>query len=83
MCGASLRSYPCWCYSVASNYEIIAGVHISQWKRMSMALVLNGVMVLSMNPSAVVLSVYIGVGGCGCPTAMSVWRVDMASLQLM
>ena len=50
---------------------------------MSMALVLCGVMVLLITPSAVVFLVCIGVGGCGCPIAMSSWQAGMDSLQLM
>ena len=50
---------------------------------MYMDLVLHGAMVLFMTPSVVVLSVCIGVGGCGCLIAMSAWRAGMAYRQLM
>jgi hypothetical protein len=38
---------------------------------------------LFTTPSAVVLSVCIGVGGCVCPKYSSVCQAGMASLQLM
>ncbi len=40
-------------------------------------------MLLFTTPSAVVLSVYIGVVGCVCPRNSRVCRAGMASLQLM
>jgi hypothetical protein len=41
------------------------------------------IMLLFTTPSAVVLSVCIGVGGCLCPKYSSVCRAEMAYLQLM
>ena len=40
-------------------------------------------MLLVTNPIDVVLSVYIGVGGCLCPISSSAWRDGMPSRQLM
>ena len=40
-------------------------------------------MLFVTKPCAVVLSVYIGVGGCLCPISSSAWRAGMASRQLM
>ncbi len=41
------------------------------------------IMLLLTMPSAVVLPIYIGVGGWGWPMNSRVWQVGMASLQLM
>ena len=41
------------------------------------------VMLLVTTPSAVVLSVCIGVGGCLWPIVSNAWRDGIASLQLM
>ena len=38
---------------------------------------------LVTTPCAVVLYVYIDVGGCVCPISSRAWRAGMASLQLM
>ena len=40
-------------------------------------------MLLVTNPSTVVLSFYIGVGGCLCPIVSNAWRAGIASLQLI
>ena len=40
-------------------------------------------MLLVTTPSAVVLSVCIGVGGCFWPIVSNAWRAGIASLQLM
>ena len=40
-------------------------------------------MLLMTTPRAVVLSVYIGVGGCVWPIVSNPWRAGIASLQLM
>ena len=50
---------------------------------MSMALVHLGWMMLAMTPSAVELSILMGVGGCGCPISSSRCRSGIASRALM
>ena len=50
---------------------------------MPMALVFREAMMLLTTPRAVVLLVFIGVGGCGCPIAIIVWRAGTASRQLI
>ena len=50
---------------------------------MSMALVRLGWMMLVMMPSAVELSIWMGVGGCGCPNSSSRCRSGIASRALM
>ena len=40
-------------------------------------------MLLVTTPSAVVLSFFIGVGGCSWPIVSNAWRAGIASLQLM
>ena len=37
-------------------------------------------MVLFANPTSVVLSTCMGVGGCGCPSSLRVVRIGKASL---
>jgi hypothetical protein len=55
----------------------------NQWKRMSIALVRFGCILLLITPSAVVLSVWIGVRGCGWPISSSMFRKCTASFVLM
>jgi hypothetical protein len=55
----------------------------NQWKRMSMALVHCGWMLLLMTPNAVVLSVWMGVLGCLWPISVRSWRIGTASHALM
>ena len=49
---------------------------------MSIALVLFFLVVLVITPSDVVLSVLIGVGGCGWPIAMSVCLIGIACVEI-
>ena len=58
-------------------------LHLSQWKRMSMDLVRFGWIVCFTTPSAVVLSICIGVGNCGWPIFYSRCRSGTASRALM
>ena len=50
---------------------------------MSMALVRLGCMMLLTMPSAVELSIWMGIGGCVCPSSSSRLRSGMASSALM
>eukprot|EP00957_Ditylum_brightwellii_P186906 14233054-Ditylum_brightwellii.AAC.1 len=52
-----------------------ASRHLSQWKRMSMALDRFGIILPVVRPWAVLLLVIKGVGGCGWPISSSItWR---------
>ena len=48
---------------------------------MSMELILLGTMVLFTTHTDVELSVWIGVGGCGQPILIRVWRMGTISLE--
>ena len=50
---------------------------------MSMALSAFGRILLVSSTCAIALSVCIGVRGCGCPSLMSVCRIEMAVFALM
>ena len=50
---------------------------------MSMAFVALGKILLLMIPSAVELSVWMGVRGCSCPMAWRIFLMWMASRELM
>ena len=50
---------------------------------MSMALSAFGRILLVSSACAVALSVCIGVWGCGCPSSVSVCRIEMAIFALM
>ena len=50
---------------------------------MSMALSAFGKILLVSSACAVALSVCIGVRGCGCPSSMSVFHIEMAVFALM
>ena len=54
----------------------------NQWKRISIAFIRLGCILLLMTPSAVELSVWIGVRGCGCPSLASICRKHTASFAL-
>jgi hypothetical protein len=50
---------------------------------MSIALVQHGWMLLVMMPRAVLLSVWMGVGGCLCPISLRRCRMGIASRKFM
>ena len=54
-----------------------------QWNHMSMSFVHFGCTLLLMMPSAVDLSIYIGVSGCGWPISMSICLSSTALYVLM
>ena len=55
----------------------------SQWNFMSMDLVLRGIMVSLVTPTAVELSYWMGVLGCGHPISMSAWLSGTIYLAIM
>ena len=58
-------------------------LHLSQWNIISITLVFCGWILLFTTPRAVVLSVCIGLRGCGWPISCRVILADTASHALM
>ena len=55
----------------------------SQWKFMSMDVVLRGMMVLLVTPTYAELSHWMGVLGCGHPILLRDWRSGAIYLTMM
>ena len=66
----------CWCVTFRIFY---ASWHTNQKYRISIALDLCLLIVLLTMLTAVVLSTWMGVGGCGCPSLCKIWRITLAS----
>ena len=56
-------SIVCWSCSPVGSELLSIFLHLSQWNLMSMAFFLFGCIVFFTTPKAVVLSIWIGVGG--------------------
>ena len=70
---AAQKYLNCCCNSLQRN----------QCNFMSMDLVLRGIMVLLVTPTAVELLHWMGVLGCGHPILMSVWHSGTISLEMV